>query len=114
MLQAPVPMKWLAVLLGLFPLAQQAEVPLPSAPPNGVSEPASAAPPQPFEEWLKDDMDEARSRGFPDRIVDEDLPELIHPQDQAGDLALLFFRRSAKLLLFVLFDQAEDLGLQVD
>ena len=69
-------MKWLAVLLGLFPLAQQAAVPPPPAPPNGVSEPAPAAPSQPFDEWLRAVIDEARARGFSDQIVDETLKDL--------------------------------------
>jgi membrane-bound lytic murein transglycosylase B len=69
-------MRWLALVLGLFPFAQQAAVPPPPAPPNGVSEAAPAAPSQPFDEWLRDVREEARSRGFSERIVDETLKDL--------------------------------------
>jgi membrane-bound lytic murein transglycosylase B len=76
MLQALDPMKWLAVLLGLFPLAQQAVDQPPPPPSNGVSEVAPAAPAPPFEAWLQEVIDEARSRGFSDQILDETLKDL--------------------------------------
>jgi membrane-bound lytic murein transglycosylase B len=69
-------MTWLAVLLGLFPLAQQAAAQAPSSPSNGVPEVVSAAPAQPFGEWLDALMVEARSRGFSNEIVGETLKGL--------------------------------------
>src|SRR6185436_439211 len=76
MLQAPRPMYWLAVLLGLFPLAQQAAAQAVPPPSNGVPEVAPAAPAQPFDEWLQALIEEARARGFSNEIVDETLKGL--------------------------------------
>ena len=59
-------MLWLAVLLGLFPVAQQAA-------PAAQAEVTPAAPAQPFEEWLNGLIDEARTRGFEDDLVRETL-----------------------------------------
>jgi membrane-bound lytic murein transglycosylase B len=76
MLQAPRAMYWLAVLLGLFPLAQQAAAQAVPPPPNGVPEVAPATPAQPFDEWLQALIEEARARGFSNEIVDETLKGL--------------------------------------
>jgi len=76
MLQAPTLMKRLAVVLGLFLAVQQVAAQAPSSPSNGVPEAAPAEPPQPFDEWLKDLQDEARGRGFDEKLVKEALEGL--------------------------------------
>jgi membrane-bound lytic murein transglycosylase B len=63
-------MRWLAVLLGLFLVAQQ------TAAPAAQTEAAPAAPTQPFDEWLKDLVDEARRRGYSDKLVKDTLEGL--------------------------------------
>jgi len=69
-------MRWLALVLGLFPLTQQAAAPVPQAPSNGVPEVASAAQTQPFEEWREALVKEAREKGFPEELVENTLAGL--------------------------------------
>jgi membrane-bound lytic murein transglycosylase B len=66
-------MKRLAVLLGLVLAVQQAAAQAPPTPSNGVPDATPAVPAQPFDEWLKDLQDEARSRGFDSTLVKEAL-----------------------------------------
>jgi membrane-bound lytic murein transglycosylase B len=116
MLQALDTMKWLAVLLGLFPLAQQATLPAPAAPPNEVAQTASAAPAQPFDAWLQDVIDEARSRGISDRIVDqtlkglEPLPRVIARDRSQAELRPGFTRYSASHLTTAMVRRGQDLS----
>jgi membrane-bound lytic murein transglycosylase B len=63
-------MVWLAVLLGLFPVAQQ------SAAPAAQAEAAPAVQAQPFEDWLDDLVKEARDRGFSEDLVEDTLAGL--------------------------------------
>src|SRR5678816_2991478 len=76
MLRTPTLMKRLAVVLGLFLAAQQVAAQAPSSPSIGVPEATPAAPPQPFDEWLKALQDEARGRGFDEKLVKEALDGL--------------------------------------
>ena len=69
-------MRWLALVLGLFPLTQQAAAPVPQTPSNGVPEVASAAQTQPFEEWREALVKEARERGYPEELVENTLAGL--------------------------------------
>ena len=66
-------MHWLAVLLGFLPALQQAADSALLSPPNGVSPAVSAQPAQPFDQWLHDLVDEARTRGFSDELINETL-----------------------------------------
>jgi membrane-bound lytic murein transglycosylase B len=69
-------MKRLAVLLGLFLAVQQTAAQARQTPSNGVPAAAPAAPPQPFNEWLRDLQEEARERGFRDSLVKDALDGL--------------------------------------
>jgi membrane-bound lytic murein transglycosylase B len=110
------PMHWLAVLLGLFPLAQQAAAQAVPPPSNGVSEVAPAAPAQPFGEWLQGVIDEARTRGFSDRIVDqtlkdlEPLPRVIERDRSQAELRPGFNRYSSSHLSAAMIRRGRDLS----
>jgi len=116
MLQAFVPMKWLAVLLGLFPLAQQEAAQPPPAPSNGVATAAPAAPSQPFDEWLQALIEEARARGFSNEIVDETLkgleplPRVIERDRSQAELRPGFNRYSASHLTPAMVTRGRDLA----
>ena len=73
-------MRWLALVLGLFALAQQpgawaAPAPAQSAAPAQDSA-TPGGPTQPFEQWLEELVEEARSRGFSEDLVKDTLAEL--------------------------------------
>src|SRR5215208_3180037 len=108
-------MRWLALVLGLFPLAQEAAVPAPPPPPNGVSEAAPAEPPQPFEEWLDRVIEEARTRGFSDEIVGETLkgiaplPRVIERDRSQAELRPGFSRYSSSHLSTAMVRRGRDL-----
>jgi len=109
-------MYWLAVLLGLFPLAQQAAGQAPSPPPNGVPEVAAAAPAQPFDEWLQGLIEEARERGFSKEIVEETLngleplPRVIQRDRSQAELRPGFSRYSASHLTRAMVNRGRDLS----
>ena len=110
-------MRWLALILGLFPLAQRVAVPAPAAPPNEVAQtapPATSA--QPFDAWLQDVIDEARVRGFSERIVDETLkdleplPRVIQRDRSQAELRPGFSRYSASHLTTAMVRRGRDLS----
>jgi len=109
-------MYWLAVLLGLFPLAQQAAAQADPPPSNGVPEAAPAAPAQPFDEWLQALIDEARGRGFSNEIVDETLkgleplPRVIARDRSQAELRPGFNRYSASHLTRAMVTRGRDLS----
>src|SRR5262245_4275028 len=73
-------MRRLALVLGIFALAQQPGGSLAAAPAQNAApaqDPATPAEPaQPFDRWLEDLVAEARSRGFSDDLVRETLSDL--------------------------------------
>jgi len=109
-------MHWLALILGLFPLAQQAAAQAPAPPPNGVSESSPAPPAQPFDEWLQDAMVEARARGFSNEIVDETLkgleplPRVLERDRTQAELRPGFTRYSASHLTRAMVLRGRDLA----
>jgi len=73
-------MRWLALVLGLSALAQQPGTSTAAAPAQSAA-PAQdtampAEPAQPFDRWLEDLVEEARSRGFAEDLVRETLADL--------------------------------------
>ena len=116
MLQALNPMQWLAVLLGLFPLAQQATVPAPPPPPNEVSAVAPNEPSQPFDEWLDALIQEARDRGFSKEVIDatlhglEPLPRVIQRDRSQAELRPGFNRYSSSHLTRAMVTRGRDLA----
>jgi len=116
MLQALDTMKWLAVVFGLFPLAQQVALPAPAPPPNEVAETAPDVPAQPFDAWLQDVIDEARSRGFSDRVVDETLkgleplPRVIARDRSQAELRPGFTRYSSSHLTTAMVRRGRELS----
>src|SRR5436190_6541 len=109
-------MHWLALLLGLFPLAQQAAAQAVPPPSNGVSESAPAVPAQPFDEWLQSLIEEARARGFSNEIVDatlkglEPLPRVIERDRSQAELRPGFGRYSASHLTRTMVTRGRDLS----
>jgi membrane-bound lytic murein transglycosylase B len=116
MLQTSILMKRLAVLLGLFLAVQQTAAQAPSSPSNGVSEAAPAAPPQPFDEWLKDLQDEARTRGFDEKLVKEaldglePLPRVIQRDRSQAELRPGFNAYSRARLTRAMIRRGQDLS----
>ena len=109
-------MYWLAVLLGLFPLAQQPAAQAVPPPSNGVPEVAPAAPAQPFDEWLQALIEEARARGFSNEIVDETLkgleplPRVIARDRSQAELRPGFNRYSSSHLTRAMVNRGRDLS----
>jgi len=109
-------MYWLAVLLGLFPLAQQAAAQAVPPPSNGVPTVVPASPAQPFDEWLQGLIDEARARGFSNEIVDETLkgleplPRVIERDRSQAELRPGFNRYSSSHLTRAMVDRGRDLS----
>jgi len=109
-------MYWLAVLLGLFPLAQQAAAQAVPPPSNGVPTVVPASPAQPFDEWLQGLIDEARTRGFSNEIVDETLkgleplPRVIERDRSQAELRPGFNRYSSSHLTRGMVDRGRDLS----
>ena len=109
-------MQWLAVLLGLFPLAQQATVPAPPPPPNEVSAVAPNEPSQPFDEWLDALIQEARDRGFSKEVIDatlhglEPLPRVIQRDRSQAELRPGFNRYSSSHLTRAMVTRGRDLA----
>src|SRR6185436_3602395 len=116
MLKALRLMYWLAVLLGLFPLAQQAAAQAVPPPSNGVPTVVPASPAQPFDEWLQGLIDEARARGFSNEIVDETLkgleplPRVIQRDRSQAELRPGFNRYSSSLLTRAMVQRGRDLS----
>jgi membrane-bound lytic murein transglycosylase B len=111
-------MLWLALVLGLFPLAQQAATPPSAAPPNGVADPATAVQTQPFDEWLEAAIAEARARGFSNDVIDktlkglEPLPRVIQRDRSQAELRPGFTRYSASHLTRAMVTRGRDLARQ--
>jgi membrane-bound lytic murein transglycosylase B len=109
-------MHWLALVLGLFVAVQQTAAQAPSSPSNGVSEAAPAAPPQPFDEWLKDLQDEARTRGFDEKLVKEaldglePLPRVIQRDRSQAELQPGFNAYSRARLTRAMIRRGQDLS----
>ena len=109
-------MKRLAVLLGLFLAVQQTEAQAPPPPSNGVPQAAPAAPAQPFDEWLKDLKEEARDRGFADRLVEdaleglEPLPRVIQRDRSQAELRPGFTTYSSARLTRAMIRRGRDLS----
>ena len=109
-------MLWLTLVLGLFPLAQQAAAQAVPPPSNGVPEVAPATPAQPFDEWLQALIEEARARGFSNEIVDETLkgleplPRVIARDRSQAELRPGFNRYSSSHLTRAMVDRGRDLS----
>jgi membrane-bound lytic murein transglycosylase B len=105
-------MRWLAVLLGLFLAVQQ------TAAPAAQTEAAPAAPAQPFEEWLKGLVDEAKQRGYSDKLVGETLAGLeplqrvIALDRSQAELRPGFGRYSSGILTRSMIRRGRDLSTQ--
>jgi membrane-bound lytic murein transglycosylase B len=109
-------MHWLALFLGLLPLAQQAAAQAVPTPSNEVPEVAPAAPAQPFDEWLQALIDEARGRGFANEVVDETLkgleplPRVIARDRRQAELRPGFKRYCASHLTRAMVTRGRDLS----
>ena len=108
-------MLWLVLLLGLFPLAQQAAAQAVPTPSNGVPEIVPAVTAQPFDEWLQTLIEEARARGFSDEVVDETLkgleplPRVIERDRSQAELRPGFTRYSGSHLTRTMVQRGRDL-----
>src|SRR5215207_8534642 len=109
-------MRWLALTLGLFLAVQQTAAQAPSSPPKGVPEVAPAIPAQPFNEWLQDLQEEARDRGFRDRLVKdaleglEPLPRVIELDRSQAELRPGFDSYSSARLTRAMIRRGQDLS----
>jgi membrane-bound lytic murein transglycosylase B len=109
-------MKRLAVLLGLFLAVQQTAAQAPSTPSNGVPEVVPAAPAQPFDAWLKELQEEARDRGFADKLIKdalgglEPLPRVLEQDRSQAELRPGFGTYSSARLTRAMIRRGQDLS----